>query len=247
MGGGGGAATTSLEVESAECPVCLGPLRVLKGGKPLLPAAALVSADAREGVAGNPEDDAQRAALPDDPPKSKKKSRKGKPLGGPHSNVDKDSGNSGQPGLIGEQAGLLPQTAAASASVPLPVVDSEGWQLFLFQGGLSQYVTWMNEGKMTLHDPIYITRCGMTAPTSRIVWISLWLCGRFHTLYLIEGMMCSLAASLERISAPHLPLTLQVLRGHLSGGLPPVVLRLFLGLAGGLRQQHPHHRRGDAH
>jgi DNA gyrase/topoisomerase IV subunit B len=50
------------------------------------------------------------------------------------------------------------QAGGVSSSVPQPMVDSEGRQVFHYEGGLSQYVAWMNEGKTKLHDPIYITR-----------------------------------------------------------------------------------------
>ncbi|GAX81704.1 hypothetical protein CEUSTIGMA_g9132.t1 [Chlamydomonas eustigma] len=37
-------------------------------------------------------------------------------------------------------------------------VDAEGWQTFHFDGGLHEYVTWINRGRSYLHEPLYFSK-----------------------------------------------------------------------------------------
>lgn len=36
--------------------------------------------------------------------------------------------------------------------------EANGWQTYHFEGGIKEYVLWMNEGKEALHDPIFLSR-----------------------------------------------------------------------------------------
>ena len=53
-----------------------------------------------------------------------------------------------------------PFPATSSYQPSMPLVDADGWQTFHFEGGLSQFVAWTNEGKHPLHDPIVLERWG---------------------------------------------------------------------------------------
>jgi hypothetical protein len=38
------------------------------------------------------------------------------------------------------------------------VVDAEGWQTFHYDGGLQEYVTWINQGRSMLHEPMFFSK-----------------------------------------------------------------------------------------
>ena len=130
------------------------PPRVHKAGKVVLPVSIIPEtiADSRsestpplgDGVGEDGETGSKLL--------KKTRSRKAKPPG-EGSDAEAASSTSMVSGLGGLQPG-----GVSPSSVPQATVDSEGWQMFYFEGGLSQYVAWMNGGKTKLHDPIYITR-----------------------------------------------------------------------------------------
>uniref|UniRef100_A0A7R9Z5X7 DNA topoisomerase 2 n=1 Tax=Chlamydomonas euryale TaxID=1486919 RepID=A0A7R9Z5X7_9CHLO len=65
-----------------------------------------------------------------------------------------DDGSSGSGGGGGNGDGGNGDGGAHAAVAP----DASGWQLFQFQGGLSEFVRWMNAGRTELHAPIYFQR-----------------------------------------------------------------------------------------
>ena len=130
----------------------LSPHRVHKAGKPVLPVSIfpISSAGSTRGSPSAPGGVWEGGEVGSVPLK-KPRSRKAKPT------ADGADAESASPASMMTGNGSL-QAGGVSSSIPQPMVDSEGRQVFHYEGGLSQYVAWMNEGKTKLHDPIYITR-----------------------------------------------------------------------------------------
>lgn len=130
-------------------------LRAMRGGAPLVPALAQKprrkpgsGADrTRGGAAAVREEESEEGGEPE-------QEEEGSPTwsgrGGDGASIS-GSGD-GAAGLASARGGSGVEQPHASAP------DADGWQLFHFDGGLREFVGWMNEGKMQLHEPIYFER-----------------------------------------------------------------------------------------
>lgn len=65
------------------------------------------------------------------------------------------SSSSSTAAVSGKGSGSEAAAAAAAAAADAAV----GWQVFHYEGGIREFVSWMNEGKEAMHEPVYFTRC----------------------------------------------------------------------------------------
>ena len=57
-------------------------------------------------------------------------------------------------------AAITAKGSEAAAAAAAAVADAAvGWQVFHYEGGIREFVLWMNEGKEAMHEPVYFTRC----------------------------------------------------------------------------------------
>ncbi|GBF92793.1 DNA gyrase subunit B [Raphidocelis subcapitata] len=77
--------------------------------------------------------------------------------GGDESGADSDDGGGGGNGGGGGGGGIDLSAIGGDGQLRAAAVDAEGWQVFHFDGGLREYVQWLNRDKQALHQPLSFT------------------------------------------------------------------------------------------